>query len=263
MAAYDDWAEYYDLIHTGLPGEAEFYVSQAVRVGGRALELGCGTGRIAIPIAMCGIDVTGLDNSEPMLEICRDKIEAVGKTPGTLELVCADMTDFSLDTQFDYIAMPYRTFMHLLTQDDQRRCLACVHRHLKDGGVFILNVWAATPSAIVPNLGPDDGALEFAGRYTIPGSEDSVLNHHSVSYDEFTQVLVEQHLLQEIDGDGAVLRTTTLPLVRTWLTLREMDNLVRLCGFQVDALFGDFDCTPFSKDSTEMIWALKKTPTDS
>ncbi len=263
MAAFDDWAEYYDLIHTGLPGEAEFYVGQAVRIGGKTLELGCGTGRIAIPIAMCGIDVTGLDDSQPMLDLCRDKMQAVGHTPGSLDLIRADMTDFALDTQFDFIAMPYRTFMHALTPDDQRRCLACVHRHLKDDGLFVLNVWAAAPSAIAPNLGPDDGSLEYAGRYPIPGSDHSLLNHHSVSYDEFTQALVEQHLLQEIDGDGNVLRSETLPLIRTWFTPREMDNLVRLSGFEVDALFGDFDCAPFSRDSTEMIWALKKAPTGS
>jgi hypothetical protein len=173
------------------------------------------------------------------------------------------MTDFALDTRFDFIAMPYRTFMHVLTPNDQRRCLTCVRQHLKHDGVFILNVWAACPSAIVQNPGPGAGTLELEGRYAVPASGHTVLNHHSVSYDEYTQVLVEQHLLEEVDGDGAVLRSVTLPLVRTWFTPREMDNLVRLCGFEVDALFGSFDCTPFTRESTEMVWVLKRKSTDS
>ena len=60
MAEFDAWARYYDLIHEGLPGEAEFFVGQAARLGGQTLELGCGTGRLAVAMAMSGADVVGL-----------------------------------------------------------------------------------------------------------------------------------------------------------------------------------------------------------
>ena len=115
MTEFDAWAPYYDLVHKGLPGEAEFYVGQAVRLGGETLELGCGTGRIAIPMAMSGVCVRGLDNSPAMLEMCREKHRAVGETPGALTLIEGDMRDFSLDKRFGFVALAYRTFMHLLT----------------------------------------------------------------------------------------------------------------------------------------------------
>ena len=91
---FDGWAPYYDLIHKGLPGEAEFYVGQAVRIGGPTLELGCGTGRVAIPMAMSGVDVIGLDLSPRMLELCREKSEAVSPLQGSIELVEGDMATF-------------------------------------------------------------------------------------------------------------------------------------------------------------------------
>ncbi|HIJ66191.1 MAG TPA: class I SAM-dependent methyltransferase [Candidatus Hydrogenedentes bacterium] len=257
MAVYDRWAEFYDIVHQGLPGEAEFYVGQAVRIGGRTLELGCGTGRIAIPIAMSGGDVTGLDNSGPMLERCRAKLRAVGKTAGALRLVQADMTDFDLGEQFDLIVMPYRTFMHLMTPAAQRRCLETARRHLQRDGVFMLNMWVPKPLQIAAQSGPQGGGLRLAGRYPIPSSADTLVHYCSSTYDEAEQLLIEEHLIHEVDAAGRVRRSVTLPLVRTWVTRREMDNLVRLCGFAVEALFGDFDCRPFGASSTEMLWVLR------
>lgn len=260
MAAYDRWAKYYDIIHQGLPGEAEFYVGQAVRKGGTALELGCGTGRIAIPMVMSGVNVVGLDNSKPMLDRCRAKKRAIGKTPGTLKLVQADMTDFDLGMTFDFIAMPYRTVMHLLTQDEQRRCLRTVRRHLKTDGVFALNSWVPRLVGSGCQTGAHGGGFRFAGRYSVKGVPYSIVHYCSSSCDEFRQLLIEEHLIHEVDENGAVLRSVTLPLLRAWVTPREMDNLVRLCGFAVDGLFGDFDRNAFDPSSTEMVWVLKRGP---
>lgn len=260
MAAYDRWAAYYDIIHQGLPGEAEFYVGQATRKGGTALELGCGTGRIAIPMAMSGVNVVGLDNSKPMLDRCRVKKRAIGKTPGTLKLVHADMTDFDLGTAFDFIAMPYRTVMHLLTQDEQRRCLRTVRRHLKTDGVFALNLWVPNLLGSACRMGGAGGGFRFAGRYSMEGLPHSIVHYCSSGYDEFRQLLIEEHLIHEVDRNGAIVRTVTLPMLRTWITPREMGNLVRLCGYAVDGLFGDFDCNPLDASSTEMVWVLKRGP---
>ena len=257
-AEFDPWADYYDLIHTGLPGEAEFYVGQAVRIGGSTLELGCGTGRIAIPMAMSGVDVVGLDNSRAMLACCLEKLEAIGEMPGSLRLIQGDMAAFELDARFDFIAMPYRTFMHLLTPVDQKRALTAVRRHLADDGVFIVNLWAATPSAIAPYIGLEEHEYRYAGKHAIPGTETALLDHCAASYDEFRQVFTEDHFLQELDADAEVVDSVELSLTRAWTTPREMQHLVELCGFAVEAVFGDFDCGPFTSESTEMIWVLRK-----
>lgn len=252
MAEFDCWAQYYDLIHQGLPGDVEFFVGQGVRIGGEVLEIGCGTGRIAIPLAMSGVNVTGLDNSKEMLDLCREKKRRIGKTSGRLRLLKRDMADFNLGKKFDYIIMSYRTFMHLMTQEDQRNCLATIHDHLADGATFIMDTW-------LPNLSSLHGlgALKPAGRISVPDTDLTIVHYHSSSYDEAKQLLIEEHLLQEVDGDGTILQAATLPLIRTWTTLREMHNLIQLCGFEVEALFGDFDCNPISETSKEMIWVLR------
>ncbi|MBI5092586.1 MAG: class I SAM-dependent methyltransferase [Candidatus Hydrogenedentes bacterium] len=261
MAEFDGWAKYYDLIHGGLPGEAEFYVGQAIRRRGSVLELGCGTGRLAIPMAMSGVHVVGLDNSKPMLDECRSKMRAVGPLPGSVRLVQADMAEFAVNHRFDLVLMAYRTFMHLLTPDRQRQCLTTIRGHLSPEGMLILNVWNPKPSSIAPHLGETRAEPELAGRYPAPGSSRTLLHYCTSAYDEHRQLITENHVVHEVDKRGTVRDRVELSLVRAWTTPREMDNLVRLCGFDVTAVFGDFDCNPLGEDSTEMIWALRPAKT--
>ncbi len=256
MPAFDAWADIYDLIHRGLPGEAEFYVAQAVRIGGHTLELGCGTGRIALAMALSGVDVTGLDDSEPMLDVCREKLALLGEVPGRVQLVLADMREFDLGRCFELVVMPYRSFMHMLSHDDQRSCLDAVRRHLAPGGSFILNVWDARPSALAPHVGAAAGALQFAARHRLD-DEGELLHYRATRCHELEQLMEEEHLVHELDGEGHVLHSQALGMKRCWFTFRELGNLLALSGFEVEAVFGDFDCNPCTDRTSEMIWALR------
>jgi SAM-dependent methyltransferase len=257
MAEYDAWAEFYDLIHRGVPGEAEFYVDQAVKARGPVLELGCGTGRISLAMAMAGVEAVGLDNSPKMLAQFRKKLTRIGQVSGSAEAIEADMASFDLGRQFDLIAIPYRSFMHLMSQERQLSCLERCRRHLTDQGKLILNVWAARPSSIGRFTERRSGGLQRAGRYELE-SGDWLVHFESAQYDEHRQIIAEEHVLHEVDHEGEVLRTIVLPLTRMWATPREMAWMFRACGFAVDALFGDFECGPFGRRSTEAVWALKK-----
>ena len=257
MAEFDAWAEFYDVIHRGLPGEAEFYVGQAIRRQSRTLELGCGTGRLAIPMAMSGVDVVGLDISKAMLDVCRENLRAVGPVAGAVSLVQADMSAFALGTKFGLAIMAYRTFMHMLTPDDQRACLCGVREHLTPDGLLILNVWTPKPSLIAPHLHHGDDEFVLAGRYRVGATTNTLLHYCASDYDESRQLISEQHLIHEVNRRNVIQRKTELSLVRAWTTPREMDNLVRLCGFDVEAVFGDFDCGPLTDSSSEMIWILR------
>ncbi len=255
---YDCWAPYYDLVHPGLPGEAEFYVMEGVRCGGEVLELGVGTGRIAIPMAMTGASVTGLDISPEMLALCREKIEAVGTLKGRILLAEGDMRSFDLPRRFTLIIAPYRSFMHLLDHGAQADCLHRVHEHLVPGGRFIMNQWAARPTAIVRAMqSMPQGGLMPVEQYTV--DEDTLVDHfHAAHYDEHRQLIREDHLLRERDRSGRVNHEARLTLTRAWATPREMEALARGCGFEVERVFGDFDGSPFGAESTEMIWFLRR-----
>ncbi len=255
---FDAWAPYYDFVHQGLAGEAEFYVDQALKRGGGVLELGCGTGRVALAMAMSGAEVVGLDISAGMLAICGAKQGRLGETKGRLRLIRGDMSAFALRRRFSFIAMPYRSFMHLLSVEAQLACFGCVYRHLKAGGVFTLNLWAASPSAIARRASGDSGpAFDRVGEYDV-GEGIRLAHFHSATFDEYAQLIHEKHLMRELDASGKVLAEETLTLTRAWCTPREMHHLARLSGFDVVAVLGDFDGTVFGRTSTEMIWVLRR-----
>lgn len=122
--------------------DTPFYLAlarEAAAHGHAVLELGCGTGRVTLPIAREGIDAAGLDNAEAMLAIARRKAAAEDLY---VTWVKADMRDFDLGRSFGLIIIPYRSFLHLLTEADQAACLAAVYRHLIPGGRFALNFFA-------------------------------------------------------------------------------------------------------------------------
>lgn len=258
MSEFDAWAPYYDYIHHGLPGEVEFYVDLAKANGNEALEVGCGTGRICIPMAKAGVAAIGLDISAGMLALCREKASLAGPLPAAIELVQADMRHFDLGHTFPFIAMAYRTLMHLLTPDDQVKCLQCIRRHLAPGGLFACNLWMARPSAVAGQAAAAGvPPLELVGQHPVPGEPIVLFHYHSAQYDEFEQTITEQHRIQERDLRGHILRQQDLKLTRAWLTRREMEHLVYRCGFRVEAVYGSFDGTHLGPDGKEMIWLLR------
>ena len=259
IAAFDPWADLYDVVHTGLDGECEFFVAQARDLGVDTLEIGCGTGRLTLPIAASGIDITGIDNSSKMLAQCREKKKTLGKIRGKLTLCKADMCDFDLRRQFGFVYMAYRTFMHALTPEMQRGALASAHRHLTDEGLFILSTWAARPSAIQRAIGgPFADTLREVARYRLPENGHTLVHYHRARYDEFRQLLIEDHDFHEMNVRGRIERKHHAPLIRAWTTPREVLHLVALEGFAVEKVLGDYQGTPFCEESSEMIWFLRK-----
>lgn len=254
MAEFDSWAFCYDLLHPGLPGEAEFYAATAVERGADTLELGCGTGRIAIAMAMSGVRVTGLDISGEMLAVCAEKMAAVGPLSGSLGLVRGDMRRFRFARRFPLIVMPYRTLMHCLTPAEIRDCFGCVRVHLAPGGEFILNVWAARP-AMIARHGVSPGGPVLEGEHPLPGRR--MLEHWSqVWRDGRKRLLHERHVVLEKGPRGGVCHRAEMTLTRRWITHGEMGRLAKESGFRVEAVMGGFFGEPFRKGSGEMIWRM-------
>jgi len=258
MAEYDPWAPWYDLLQPGLPGEAEFYVYEAALRRVPTLEIGCGTGRIAIPMAMSGVDVTGLDISPAMLGLCAEKLECVLPVKGRLRLVEADMRSFRLRRKFGLIVMPYRSFMHCLTPEDQLACFSRVRGHLATGGEFILNLWVASAAEL--NLLHDHyrgGRLKKVATHTAPGGRATLTHYADAWRDDHRQLLHEVHRVVEKTPTGRIRLDERMTLTRTWITPREMEHLAARSGFRVKAVHGSFDGEPFGPESTEMIWRLE------
>jgi hypothetical protein len=264
MPVYDSWAKYYDLIHEGLPGDVDFYVNRATASGGPALEIGVGTGRIAVAMAQAGVDVTGLDDSPAMLSLCRARKRVVGRTLGHLTLVRADMRGFDVrtagrHTQFRFIGMPYRTFLHLMTPEEQRACLRCVRHHMARDSTFIVDTW--TPNArflVNASRGRNAERLRHVGRFRLAESGHLIEHYQAHTCSEFHQCLTEIHVFREMSARGRVLHEEVIPLVRVWTSRREMQNLLLLCGLDVEMVYADFSESPAGDDSTTLVWVLRK-----
>ena len=95
QSPYDAWAGIYDSVYSYVRADIPFYAREAVESGGPVLELGVGTGRVAVPTARLGIDIVGIDSSEAMLAVARSKLGSLGPDAGSVELIAADMRDLS------------------------------------------------------------------------------------------------------------------------------------------------------------------------
>jgi len=133
---YEELAHRYDSISPGIAGDVAFYRRLALSAKPPVLELGCGTGRVTIPIAHAGVPIVGLDSAAQMLAIARAKAGDV-TNPCWLQ---ADMRSFDIAERFGLIIVPYRGFQHLLTEADRELTLARVFKHLRAGGRLALDL---------------------------------------------------------------------------------------------------------------------------
>ena len=257
MAEFDAWAAYYDFLHPGLPGETEFMSARRRNVAALFWK----SAAVRADCHSCGdvrIQVTGLDNSAPMLEVCRDKAKAVRIRKARL-LVEMDMRAFRLEASFPLIIMAYRTFMHCLTPEDQRACLECIFSHLEPGGELLCSLWAARPDTIVPFATDEEGAVEVQAARVPVSAEDLTLLHFIRTWrDDFNQRLCESHRVQEVDRKGNLLHEEMLTMNRAWITPREMEHLLARTGFETLAVLGDFNGALLGPQHTEMIWHVRR-----
>ncbi|MEM8950717.1 MAG: class I SAM-dependent methyltransferase [Pseudomonadota bacterium] len=247
----------YDLLteqaNKQIAGDVAFYLDCALRYGGPVLELGVGTGRIAWALAEAGHEVVGIDRSKSMLDAARRKGEKHAGAVGRLDLVEADIGAFDLDQTFPLAIMPFSTFQHLASADQQRACLSCIRRHLAEDGRLVLDVFdpildACVPDAPTPN--PDREAIDPVSGH--------VLRRRSISRrnDPLSQTFVETFRLERIDGSGTLLESDDATHHLRWATRQEMAYLFELCGFAIEAQYSDFDSAPPAYGKRQ-IWIVK------
>jgi SAM-dependent methyltransferase len=133
-------APYYDLNPT-IPDDVAFYRARLPSADAVVLELGCGTGRVLLPLAQSCGSIHGIDASEAMLTICRQKLQAAAIPPTKAQVEVGDITNFHLGRTFDLIIAPYRVFQLLETDTQVDGLFSCVRAHLASGGTCILNVF--------------------------------------------------------------------------------------------------------------------------
>jgi SAM-dependent methyltransferase len=251
-------ADYYDSCFSGLEGDLQFYVEEAQKAGPPVLELGCGTGRILLPIAKAGLNIVGLDRAPAMLALLRQKLAKLGPdVQGRVSLIEGDMRDFAFADRFPLIIIPYRAFLHLLTAKAQRQALTCIREHLTDDGRLIFNVFDPNLEVIAAHLGPLGAAQKKDFEFVDPTSGHRIVVWATSQYDPEQQLIEQYFIFEELDADGDMIARTYRPLTLRYVHRYEMRYLLELCGYKVEALYGDFQCGPF-RYGGEQVWVARK-----
>jgi SAM-dependent methyltransferase len=238
-------ARHYDEAYARLrapSGDAEFYLALARESGGPVLELGCGTGRVLLPIARAGIACTGLDLSPNMLDALRVK-----QPPASLNLVRGRMQDFDLGAaRFALVTAPFRAFQHLYTVEDQLACLARVRRHLAPGGRFAFDVFKPRPERMALAHEPEQEDARWRE------DEDEVVRSAEVTRDHASQTMqVTMHYDRWRAGRRIARESADFRM--RWFHRYELEHLLARAGFGDLALYGNFDRSAYGPDSPEMI----------
>lgn len=215
--------------------DVSFYVEEARAAGGgTVVELGVGTGRIAVPTAAAGIPVIGVDSSAGMLEVCREYAEREGVT-ALLDLRLGDLREPPVSERVSLVTCPFRSFLHLETEDDRLRALGAVRELLEPAGRLVFDVFAPAP----------DDIADTHGRWI----EREPGIYERAEWDERARRLV-----LTVKGDSAV---ATMSL--SWLLPDEWRALLERAGFDVLACYGWFDRRPY-RGGEDMVWVARRTP---
>lgn len=252
MAAtdYAQLAEIYDLI-VAFEDDIPFFAQEARKANGPVLELMSGTGRVSIPLAENGIELTCIDSSKEMLAALQKKAEEK-RLP--IQIAQQDIADLKLADKFDLIFIPYNSFHELAERDSRAKALAAIRSHLKDEGRFICTLH--NPRIRLRAI----GIKQIISR-PLPtlGEGWSVEAAIDTKFDESDGIAQGTQTFEIRDSKGEIRKRLELPLRFALLEKEEFESSAALHGFIVESLFGDYSRNEFSPDeSPYMIWVLRK-----
>ena len=228
-------AELYDVFRGGDElDEIGFYCGVAADKGGKCLDLGCGTGRVLIPLAQQGINITGLDASQFMVEECRARVSAEGLSADILH---DDMRTFDLGRSFDLVMLPGATFQLIEERQDAMNALQRVRDHLLPDGVMLMSLFIPYYEIVNESL---DGVWRLERDESIGDEGERALCHVCADLDRCEQVMDMRQRFEIIDKNGITVRSEVKRSRLRWYGKYELELLLASAGFQSIEILGDF-----------------------
>lgn len=234
---YENTAWLYDYDNRdNLTDDIDFYKEYVSKLGGEVLELGCGTGRVALKLAEAGFEITGLDLSDTMLEIFSEKLKN-SSYKDNITLVKGNMSEFNLRKKYKLIIAPFRAFQSLTEEEDIINCLNCIKEHLTHKGFFILNVFR--PYKELDETWCYDEVVQWEVNDDNRGHK-IVKKHWGDKIDTVNQIIYPHYVFEITDSNGNMKR------LKEHLKLKYYyyDQIVRHlkeAGFAIEEEYGWYD----------------------
>ena len=246
---YEHIARFYDLLHDELTEDVSFVTRLSEEAGGPVLELGCGTGRLLLPLARIGQEVTGVDASEEMLAVAHGKLareRAAVRDRATL--VPGDITEFEIEQRFGLAVIAYNTLMHL-NPPALALCLGNARRHLRPGGALFVDV----DNPIEVHDPAQDGLLLMERTVHDPEQDQMVVLMISSAGDGERQTRDTVWIVDTSPAEGGVAVRTVAQATLHYYFAHQLIQILDAAGFEVVAQYGDYDRRPYGDESPRLL----------
>lgn len=250
---YQQIVRYYDAENATKDDDLPMYIDLMDNHGERILVAGCGTGRVAIPLAHNGAKIVGVDVSDAMLDRARARTTSSPPREGTAEWVTADVRTLDLGQQFDIVMFPYNGLMHLTTLEDQIAVVERLGAHVAPDGVLVLDLH----NPIDLFMYEDSNAVTLERTFTDHDTGHTVMQQSLLDIDRGEQLMHVTWLYDRLDETGRVTRSV-VPMTFRIALPAEVTLLLRLAGFNDVTMYGDYDFEPFYEDSLRMVVVAKR-----
>jgi len=252
-ASFDRFARFYDDDYRDYDDDIEAISMLAAECGDPILELGCGTGRVLLPLVAAGYNVTGVDISPALLARAAEKLQQQGVSAGA-RLIEADLRTLELpEKAFAFAFCTSNTLMHFTTAAEQLAVLRHAARHLRPGGLLLIDLF----NPDLPRLFAVEGMMELADRWQDAHTGAEVLKWSVRRIDVAEQLQETTFIYEELFADGRTQRTVC-PFTLRYLWRSEAELMLQAAGLLVEEVLGSFEGEPYAGDSDHLILIAAK-----
>lgn len=254
MNYYIEIAEFYDQWCIGDPvfqKSIDFYVNLCANSQGKVIELGVGTGRIAIEIAKKGKDIIGVDICSEMLDKLNDKV-LLNNLQDKIKIIHNDARFFQIELKADLITFPFRSIGYLLSLEEKEVLFKNIYNQLNVEGCFVFDhyifdkSWATEHNGITRLM------------YSSNENEENIYIWDTYVYDFENQLMDCFVTFEKTNKKGIVTIRKIIPSKFSWVYPEQIEKIALKAGFKIDKIYGDFNGKGFSNQSNNQIWFLKK-----
>jgi SAM-dependent methyltransferase len=249
-------ARLYDLDLVEDPGDLDLYLALAARAGGPVLEIAAGSGRVAVPLAEAGYEVTAVDIDAAMLaRLARAAVESGPGVPERIDPVAADLVGLKLrgGARFRLAILALNSILLLNTREAQVAAIETMARHLVTGGIAVVDVWL--PSA--DELARYDGRLGLEYARIEPDTGQLVTKITAAQHEPATARVILTAIYDEGEQGGATRRWIREDTLRL-LNADELRAIAESAGLEVEVVAGDYDLNPIGPHDDRAILVARR-----